>query len=373
MDTFVRPLFEAYPRLREGVPFVALGVLPTPVERMERLEQTLGSEMGDGRLYVKRDDLSGQPYGGNKVRKLEFLLGRALREGRKAVLTFGAAGSNHALATAIYAKQLGLGSISMLTPQPNTLSVRRNLLMSHHVGAELHHSPTMKRVGGAALLQLALHRLCDGAFPYVIPPGGSAPTGILGFVNAAFELKQQIADGLLPEPDCLYAASGTMGTVVGLMLGLRAAGLRTRVVAVRVTDERFTSLRKARYLFDKTNAILHRADSSFPHAPFPSDSLQFRNEFYGPGYAVYTEEGLRAVRRIKETEGIRLEGVYTGKTFAAVLADAQAGLLRDQTVLFWNTYNSYDFGAEIEGLDYHVLPRAFHRYFEEEVQALENN
>ena len=373
MNGDMRPLFDAYPRLREGVPFVALGVFPTPVARMEHLEETLRSEMGDGRLYVKRDDLSGQPYGGNKVRKLEFLLGRAVREGRKAVLTFGAAGSNHALATAIYAKQLGLRSISMLTPQPNTLSVRRNLLMSHHVGAELHHSPSMKRVAVAAVCQLALHRVRDGAFPYVIPPGGSAPTGILGFVNAAFELKQQIADRVLPEPDCLYAASGTMGTVVGLLLGLRAAGLRTRVVAVRVTDERFTSLRKAGYLFDKTNALLHRADPSFPRFPFPSDKLQFRNEFYGPGYAVYTEEGMRAVRRIQETEGLRLEGVYTGKTFAAVLADAQAGLLRDQKVLFWNTYNSHDFRAEIEGLDYPLLPRAFHRYFEEEVQALERS
>jgi D-cysteine desulfhydrase len=96
-----------------------------------------------------------------------------------------------------------------------------------------------------------------------------------------------------------------------------------------------------------------------------------REEFYGKEYALYTEEGMRAVKLAKETEGIALEGTYTGKTFAALLADAASGALRDKTVLFWNTYNSRDFTDDVKDMDYHILPKSLHRYFEEDVQPLE--
>ena len=127
---------------------------------------------------------------------LEFILGDALHAKVNEVLTFGAAGSNHALATAIYAQQLGLKSISMLRPQPNAHCVRRNLLMSYNCGAELHlysNIPfVMPLAAPAVLYQLLRHRLKCGQFPQVIPIGGSSPLGVVGFVNAAFELKQQI-------------------------------------------------------------------------------------------------------------------------------------------------------------------------------------
>jgi len=367
----MKALFERYPRLRDALAHVPLGQWPTPINRLDRLEQDFSEALGEGRLYVKRDDLSATPYGGNKVRKLEFLLGQALRDGRKTVLTFGAAGSNHALATAVYAQQVGLRSISMLVPQPNAQSVRRNLLMSHRVGAELHHCPGMASTAAASVRQLIRLRLRDGAYPQIIPPGGTSPLGMVGFVAGAIELHQQIAQGALPEPDCLYAASGTMGTVVGLLLGLAAAGLRTRVIAVRVTDPMYTSMRKARRYFQATNTLLHEADPAFPLLPFPEDQFELRHDFFGKKYALYTEEGVRAVQRMKETEGIALEATYTGKTLAALLADFESGALRDKTALFWNTYNSHDFSAEIDGLDYEALPAAVHRYFEEDVQPLD--
>jgi len=364
-------LFEAYPGLRERIPYVPLGDFPTPVQRLERLEEALAGNHSPPTLYVKRDDLSGKPYGGNKVRKLEFLLGRALDEGRKTVMTFGAAGSNHALATAIYAKQLGLQSISMLVPQPNAHSVRRNLLMSLRVGAELHHRGDMVGLVPDSLLQLFRHALKEGKLPQIIPPGGTSPTGMIGFVSAGLELKRQIDAGELPAPDCVYAASGTMGTVTGLLLGLKAAGLATRVVAVRVTDPKFTSIRKARRLFNATNKLLHAADPNFPLITFPEADFELRHDYYGTQYALYTQEAIEAVKHMRETEGVKLEGTYTGKTLAALLGDLKAGRLRGKTVLFWNTYNSQDFRNEIEGMDYHRLPRAFHRYFEEEVQPLD--
>ncbi len=364
-------LFEAYPKLRENLPHVSLASLPTPVERMERLETAVGEALGEGQLYVKRDDLSCPRYGGNKVRKLEFLLGKAAQGQPRTVITFGAAGSNHALATAIQCRELGLRPVSMLVGQPNARYVRKNLLMSHRVGTELHHAKGIPSVALSTLWQYARHTLTGGRPPLLVPVGGTSPVGLLGFVDAAFELKHQIEAGELPEPAVLYAASGTMGTVVGLMLGISAAGLRTRVVAVRVTDPQFTSMKKARRLFRGANDLLTKADPGFPRLPFPESEFTFRHEYYGDEYARYTEAGMQAVAEARDEGGIQLEGTYTGKTFAALLDDARSGALKDQTVLFWNTYNSADFSEEIEDMDYHALPKAFHRYFEEDVQPLD--
>ncbi len=360
-------LFTRYPRLAETLPHLPLGDFPTPVAPLPRV----GGQIGVPHLYVKRDDLSAALYGGNKVRKLEFLLARALRDGRKWVMTFGAAGSNHALATVLYAREAGLRGISMLIPQPNARYVRRNLLMSYVAGAELHHSGGVVSVVFASLYHYLRHAVRDGRFPMLIPPGGTSPLGVVGFVAAAFELREQIEAGLVPEPDRLYVASGTMGTAMGLLLGVVAAGLRARVVAVRVTPPQFTSMRKARRLFRAANRLLHEAAPSFPLFPFPEERLEFRDEFYGGEYARYTEEGMRAVRLAREQEGLAIEGTYTGKTFAAILADAAAARLSGQTVLFWNTYNSRDFGPAIATADYRLLPPSVHRYFEEDVQPLD--
>ena len=238
------PLFEQYPLLRERLSYISLGEFPTPVQKLEQL----GVELDASQLYIKRDDLSGKLYGGNKPRKLEFILGSALRSGARDVITFGGAGSNHALATAIYARQAGLKSISMLMPQPNARYVRRNLLMSHYCGAELHSCGAqlesvrnMLLVYLATIYQLLRCRLKSGCFPKRIPPGGSSPFGVIGFVNAALELKEQIANSYMPEPEYIYVACGTMGTAAGLILGLRAANLKIRVVSVRVTSEKFVN------------------------------------------------------------------------------------------------------------------------------------
>ena len=365
----VRPLFSRYPGIPASIAHLVLGSLPTPVERLQTLETAMG--VSDTRLYIKRDDLSGPPYGGNKVRKLEFLLARAAQRGYREVLTFGGAGSNHALATGLYAKALGLKSISMLIPQPNAHSVRANLLMSLRAGIELHQSPGMARTALAAIGQVCRHKLRTGHFPYLIAPGGTSALGMVGFVNAAFELQEQIDRGELPEPDVLYAPSGTMGTVIGLLLGLKAAGLRTRVAAVRVTEAQFTSMRKAERLFNACCALLHRADSGFPLLPFPHEDFVFVHDYYGEAYGLYTPEAVHAVRLLEETSRLHLEGTYTGKTVAALLGELNSGHLRDKTILFWNTHNSHDFSGEIAGMDYYNLPKEFHRYFEEPVQPLD--
>ncbi|MEE9613050.1 MAG: pyridoxal-phosphate dependent enzyme [Desulfatiglandales bacterium] len=367
-------LFEQYPLLQNKLPYTSLGQFPTPVQKLERL----GRDLHMSHLYIKRDDLSGKVYGGNKPRKLEFLLGKALRANTKEVITFGAAGSNHALATAIYAQQIGLKSISMLLPQPNAHYVRRNLLMSHHCGAELHlcraalHSwRNWLLLFWATTYQLLRHKLRSGCFPQLIPPGGSSPLGVIGFVNAAFELKEQIVNEEMPEPDYIYVASGTMGTAAGLMLGLRAANLRSQVISVRVADDKFMNAKGMIKLIYKTNLLLHSLDASFPKIKLSAEDLNIRHDFYGQEYALFTRIGMEAVARMKEREGINLEGTYTGKTLAAVVTDSENADLRDKVVLFWNTLNSSDFSAVIAGVDYHSLPRSFHQYFEQEVQPLD--
>lgn len=377
------PLFREYPALGERLPRVPLGTLPTPVEKLD----ATGRELGLERLYIKRDDLSGDVYGGNKVRKLEFLLGDALRSGKKEVLTMGFAGSNHATATAIYAGKLGLKCISMLMPQMNAHYLRRNLLAGCSANAELCLCSQLTigaRIGWKMLCGLARH----GVFPKYIPGGGSSPLGIVGYVNAAFELKDQIDAGLMPPPDFIYVPMGSMGTAAGLTIGLRAAGLDARVVAVRVIEKIHANESKLLSLIKTTACYLRRNDASFPGFDFKRDDFNVRDEFIGEGYAHFTEDGAAAARLMRETAGIPVNGSYSAKAFAALVADARKRrspdrqnkysanqetaapdfTLADKTVLFWNTFNSRDLTSLIEKVDYRSLPHGFHQYFETDVQ-----
>jgi D-cysteine desulfhydrase len=175
--------------------------------------------------------------------------------------------------------------------------------------------------------------------------------------------------GKMPEPDLLYVAFGTMGTAAGLALGLKAAGMKTRVVPVKVVDDFLASPEKYAALFRSTMFLMRSSDPSFPECDLSAAEMDVRGEFFGPGYARFTPEGLDAVELAGRLAGVKLEGTYTGKAFAALVHDARKGLLGGKTVLFWNTYNSTDISSGIAGADYHSLPRAFHRYFTPDVQT----
>jgi D-cysteine desulfhydrase len=287
------------------------------------------------------------------------------------VLTFGAAGSNHALATAIYAQTLGLEPISMMVPQRNAHSVQRNLLRGHVAGASLRLFGGRKLVSQGTVQEVAERFRSGVGRPFIIPAGGSAPLGVVGFVNAAFELAEQVEAGLIPEPDRIYVASGTMGTCVGLLLGLATVGLKSKVVAVRVTTAPYTTPEKARKLFARTLGLLRRADGTFPEVAFPEARFTLRDAFLGEGYARYTEAGASAVKRAAVLEGASLEGTYTGKALACLLADGMSGALEHKSALFWNTYNGISQDKALKNVDYHQLPEGFHRYFTEPVQALD--
>lgn len=355
----MRPLFRRYPALAENLPHADLGTFPTPVTR---------AELGGARVAVKRDDRSAEPYGGNKVRKLEFLLGDALAQGAVETLTFGAAGSNHALATAIYARKLGLRPISMLVHQPNARYVGRNLLAQHAVGAEVHVLDDYTQRERAAVRLLQARERETGRRPYVVPMGGTSPLGTLGFVNAAFELAGQVEAGEAPLPDLLYVPLGSMGTAAGLILGLAALAWPTRVVAVRVTPREVAGEPQLTDLLARTASLLREAGADVPD-PDPA-VYEVRHDEFGEEYARFTAEGMAAVRAAAEA-GLLLEGTYTGKTLAALLADAESGRLADAHGLFWDTYDSHDVVAMGAGAGPAGLPEGCRRYFDEPYQELD--
>ena len=359
-------LADRFPALAETLPTISLGDWPTPLQAADATALP-GSCAG---LWLKRDDRCASPYGGNKVRKLEFLLADALRRGHDSVFTFGVAGSNHALATAVYAARLGLDARLLLTPQSNSSFVGRNLLMGRWAGARQVHCATEAAANRAARCLELLGRGVTPP-PYRIAGGGSSPLGAVGFVNAGLELAAQVRAGLMPEPDDLYVALGTMGTAAGLALGFAAAGLRTRLVLVRVVRADIASPRRFRSLYHGAARLLHRRDPRFPLAPLDRTRIEVRHEFIGPGYARFTAEGMAGLQLARQAFGIDLEGTYTGKAFACLLADLAAGRLAGRNVVFWNTYNGQPLPADAMALDYRELPPPFHRYFETPFQPLD--
>jgi D-cysteine desulfhydrase len=207
-----------------------LGSGPTPV-------RLLGEASARGRapVWVKDDGFYAR-HGGNKARKLEWLLGDAQRRGRNTVITGGAIGTNHGLATALYGRKAGMRVLLVLVPQPETPHVRAQLRRLRASGAELRFAGGKLRafaLAGALLLM----RVGPGLRPpYLILPGGSVPLGCVGYVEAGLELGRQVAAGEVPEPSHVVVALGSGGTAAGLLLGLKLAGLRSRLVCVQVND-----------------------------------------------------------------------------------------------------------------------------------------
>lgn len=313
-----------FPQTRDALPRVALCDPPTPVRELPGL--TPGRE-----LWVKDDSRSAPLWGGNKPRKLEWVLGDARARGCRTILTFGGLGTNHGLATALYAREAGMRCVLALVDQPVDEHVEAQLERIRASGARVHLTRTTARTVLAAPYLMARY-----ARPYRLPPGGSSPVGALGFVEAALELAAQVEAGELPEPRGIVLALGTGGSAAGLVAGLRLAGLRTRVHAVLVNDKlRLTEpglLRLAR----RTLRLLERRGADVASArPEPGDVEVVRG-FMGAGYGHATPEAGEAMRR-GAAAGLDMEPVYTGKALAAVLAGAIPG---DGPLLYWHTQSA---------------------------------
>ena len=354
------PPFPLLP-LRDGqADRLRLGDFPTSVEPLRGLCGRLGRDD----LFVKRDDLSAEIYGGNKVRKLEYLLADARAHGARRVITSGAAGSNHALATAIHAKRAGFGVTLILFDQPPAPAVRDNLCMDAAVGAEMIHGEDYGAYDAMVEGIVRRYTASEGVAPYCIPFGGSSPVGVRGYVAAGFELHGQILSGAIREPSVIVIAMGSMGSAAGLLLGLRAAGVKSEVVAVRVTPQPLAGPGPFGALLRATNDLLREKDPAFPDlSAAAGDGFTICHDYYEPGYGIPSDAVREAVIIAVESDGVSLDHTYSGKAFAAFLDEAKK-MRREPAgpLLFWNTKNSRKFPEEMLAEGRAKLPEDFRKY-----------
>ena len=285
-----------------------VAVTPTPMQPMNRLGRELGFD--DGALWVKRDDLTGLAGGGNKARKLEYLVGDALDGGCDVLLTGGAAQSNHVRMTAAAARIVGLDCIAVMGGSPPDVA-DGNLLLDAMLGAEL----VWVGAYDAELLETVMTETCmrlqnDGRRPYEVPLGGASDVGTLGYVVAAGEIVSQA-----PLGSTVYTATGTGGTQAGLVVGL---GNHRRVRGVDVGAIQDVEARIA---------SLVAATASLAHRPMAEGHLQLDRSHIGDGYGVPTDDGREAIALCARLEGLLLDPVYSAKAMAALIADRRTGRL----------------------------------------------
>lgn len=307
---------------------LSLGSGPTPVRRLDGVDHLGGVD-----LWVKDESGYGDGgWGGNKVRKLEWIVPEAQRRGVGTLFTVGGIGTHWGLACALYGREHGLRTILGLVDQPVDDHVRGQLARLEQSGAELHRYPTANRLrlAGPWLLLRGARR---GRLPWYLPAGGSNPFGTLGYVDAALELAGQVSDGVIPEPATVVAPIGSGGTAAGLALGLRLAGLSARVLGVVVNDAFPLDAPVIARLANRTATLLEKHGASGLPTISPDD-LDTRSDWLGTTYGDPTPASTRMVDA-GDRAGLELEPVYTGKALAAV-ADLAAEL--PGPVLWFNTH-----------------------------------
>ncbi len=310
-------------RLAE-LPSLRLIRAPTPVDEMDRLRSALAC---GPRLFVKRDDAIPFGFGGNKVRKLELLLDRAVVGGADTLVTVGSVQSNHARATSAVAARLGLACVLVLNgPEPDPPTA--NAVLDELLGAKIEYIAA--RADRSAAMEAAIDRLeREGSRPYAVPLGASTPLGAVGFVRAVGELVEQA-----PAPDVIVHASSSGGTQAGLVAGCALHGLDTRVIGVSV-DEPAAKIEEAvrRIVVGMGEVIGCDGEALVDRCEIEVDE-----DFIGDGYAQPSGASREAQRLAARAEALFVDHSYTAKALAAMIAYLRDGRLREcETVLFWHT------------------------------------
>jgi L-cysteate sulfo-lyase len=325
-----------------------LAHLPTPLEPLKRLSK----ELGGPELWIKRDDCTGLSTGGNKTRKLEFLMAEAELQGAELVMTQGATQSNHARQTAAFAAKLGMACHLLLEDRtgsndPN-YKTNGNVLLDH-----LHGATTETRAGGLdmnAEMEAAAERFrAEGQKVYTIPGGGSNPTGALGYVNCAFEMLGQFNDRGLTV-DHIVHATGSAGTQAGLITGLKATNACIPLLGIGVRAPKQKQEQNVFSLATKTAEKLGCANV------VARSDVVANTDYVGDGYGIPTEGGLEAIRLFAELEGILLDPVYSAKGAAGLIDLIRKGHFRKgERVVFLHTGGAaalfgYDKAFDFSGL-----------------------
>ncbi len=307
-------------------PRVDLARLPTPVEPLPGLSDELGIQ-----LFVKRDDLTGAAISGNKVRKLEFLMADALAREADVVITCGGADSNHCRATAVAARRLGL-DVELMLRGLAAAGGQGNLFLDRLLGATLHDlTPSEYGRRDQHMQRRAEALAAEGRRPYVIPMGGSSPLGALGYVRCAEEIAaDQRAHGT--RFDVIVSATGSGGTLAGLLAGGEVYGLTERIIGVPVSDDGAHFQRVVGALLGGLR------DLYMPGLRVQAEASHFRDGLVGEGYGSATDEDLRRLREVARRTGLLLDPVYTNKAFGGLVSMVESGeIVRGERVLFVHT------------------------------------
>ena len=316
---------------------IPLGFFPTPFYKLERLSSHLGVN-----LYIKRDDFTGQNlFGGNKIRKLEYLLGQAVENGAEYVFTYGATQSNHAMQTAAACRKLGLKPVLYLLAfvETDENDLKGNLLLDKIFGAEVHIINTLpneslfestERYMVAAKKHMA--QLEAGGYKcYSIPLGGSNAIGTTGFVGGYLEIQQQM-NSLGIKADYIFHANGSGGTMTGLAVCRKLFGSSEKLIAVGAAkhDANFITS-----MIELGNNVLVRLGSD---KIMTKEDFEMDEEHFAPGYEMPSEQGSEAIKLLAREEGILLDPVYSGKAFSCLLDYVRSRRVpQGSNVIFWHT------------------------------------
>lgn len=324
-----------------------LAHLPTPLERLDRLTK----ELGGPEIWIKRDDCTGMSTGGNKTRKLEFLMAEAELEGAEMVITQGATQSNHARQTAAFAAKMGMQCHIVLEDRTASNNANYNnngnVLLDH-----LHGATTEKRASGpdfnALIDDMAAKMRADGKKVYAIPGGGSNATGALGYVNCAFELLSQVNDNGT-KIDHIVTATGSAGTQAGLIVGLKAMNAQIPLLGIGVRAP------KAKQEENVFNLACKTAEKLGCPGIVERQDVVANTDYVGAGYGIPTEGGLEAIQMFAELEAILLDPVYSAKGAAGLIDLIRKGhFKKGERVVFLHTGGSvalfgYDAAFDFSG------------------------
>jgi D-cysteine desulfhydrase family pyridoxal phosphate-dependent enzyme len=317
---------------------VPLATLPTPLTVADRLREALGGPARCAKILIKRDDLTGLALGGNKARKLEFLIADALAQSATVVITTGAAQSNHARMTAAAARAAGLRVELVLTADGASPPLQGNLLLDRLFGATIHYVPmpadpklATSDEEEAKVAEVVATLRARGERPYLIPVGGSSPVGVLGYLSGTGELMAQLEERG-ERPARLYFASGSRGTQAGLTLGAKLHRAPYEVYGVAVSGGESWKRERALRIANEAAAL------AGVETRVAEQDLFTDQNFIGEGYGIPTPQCLEAIRLVAETEGILLDPVYTGKAMACLIHHARRKQLDPaSTVVFLHT------------------------------------
>ncbi len=332
------------------LPKADLGFFPTPFYRLDHLSRELGVN-----LYIKRDDFTGMNlFGGNKVRKLQYLIGDALHRGCDYVFTFGATQSNHAMQTVSVCRRCGLKPVLYLVAivEPDEEDLRANLLLDKIMGAEIHIVRPLpgeteaeaeeRSVQMAREHQKRLEE--EGHRCYEVPMGGASPMGSIGFIEGFTELMEQSEKLMGRRPDYLFHATGTGGTMAGLLAGRALCGRDTAIISINVSHKDETYPGRCECLANESLALLGIEPLVKPGQEACTDL-----NYYQPGYEIPNEAASQAIRLLAREEGLMVDPVYTGKAFAGMLDYIRSGkVAQGSDVVFLHTGGATALFAEKE-------------------------